>query len=73
MGVFSIVNILAVGMSTFQKFCFVVLLIYSTDLNNLESLTKEKFNSALCRLIPKVTNPGNTLYQMICAIQKILC
>ena len=55
MGVFSIVNILAVRMSTFQKFCFVVLLIYSTDLNNLESLTKEKFNSELCRLIPKVT------------------
>ena len=29
--------------------------IYSADFNNLGSLTKEKFNSELCRLIPKVT------------------
>lgn len=53
--------------------------IYYADLLDLESLTKENLQHALCRFIPEVTRkkgvgpfPGKTLYQMISAIQKYL-
>ena len=49
------------------------------NLNDLESLTKENLQHALCRFIPEATKsrgegpyPGATLYQMIVAIQKYL-
>ena len=53
--------------------------IYEADLNNLETLTKENLQHALCHFIPEVTKvkgdgpyPGRTLYEMIVAIQKYL-
>ena len=53
--------------------------IFYANLNDLESLTHENLNHALCRFIPEVTKqkgygpyPGHTLYQMIKAIQKYL-
>ena len=53
--------------------------IYFADLENLENLSKENLQHALCRFIPEVTCkrgqgpfPGGTLYQMIVAIQKYL-
>ena len=39
--------------------------IYSADLNNLESLTKEKFNSELCQLIPQKNYIMVTRYRII--------
>ena len=53
--------------------------IYYADLNDLQSLTKDNLNHALCRFIPEVTKqrgdgpyPARTWYQMIVAIQKYL-
>ena len=53
--------------------------IYEADLENLESLTKENLQHALCHFVPEVTKvkgeglyPGRTLYQMITAIQRYL-
>ena len=53
--------------------------IYYADLNNLESLTSDNFEHAMCRFIPEVTKvmgegpyPRKTLYQMVVAIQKYL-
>ena len=53
--------------------------IYKANLRNLEKLTKENFQYALCRFVPEVAKkcgeglyPGKKLYQMIVAIQKHL-
>ena len=53
--------------------------IFFANLNELETLTKENLNHALCQFIPEVTKQkghdpyqGHTLYQMIKAIQKYL-
>ena len=52
--------------------------ILTTDLNEVENLTKENFEYCLVRFIPEVTKskgdgdyPGKTLYQMVVAIQNI--
>ena len=53
--------------------------IYEADLENLLTLTKENLLHTLCHFVPEVTKvkgkglfPGQTLYQMISAIQKYL-
>ena len=53
--------------------------IYETDLNKLDSLTKENLLHAMCRCVPEVVKkkgdgpyPGSTLHQMVVAIQKHL-
>ena len=53
--------------------------IYYADLLDLNSLTKENLQHALCAFIPEVTQkkgegpfPGKTLYQMVTVIQKYL-
>ena len=53
--------------------------IYYADLRDLPNLTKENLQHSLCRFIPEVTKsrgegpyPGQTLYQMVVAIQKHL-
>ena len=53
--------------------------IYMADLRNLNELTKPNLQHALCRFVPEVTKtrgigpfPGQTLYQMVVAIQKHL-
>ena len=53
--------------------------IYFANLYNLDSLTKENLQHALCRFVPKIMHkcgegpfPGATLYQMVAAIQKYL-
>ena len=53
--------------------------IYFADLSDLENLTKENLNHALCRFIPEVRKkkgegeyPGATLYQLVVALQKHL-
>ena len=53
--------------------------IYYADLLDLENLTAENLQHALCRFVPEVNKkkgeglyPGRTLYEMIVAIQKYL-
>ena len=53
--------------------------IYYADITKLESLEKVNLAHALCHFIPEVTKvkgdgpyPGNTLYQMVVALQKYL-
>lgn len=53
--------------------------IYECNLNELETLTKENLNHAMCRFIPEVNrkkgdglHPGRTLYQLVTSIQKYL-
>ena len=53
--------------------------IYFADLCNLDSLTKENFQHAMCRFIPEVQKrngngdyPAKTLYQMVVSLQKYL-
>ena len=53
--------------------------IYFADITQLDTLTKENLNHALCRFIPEVTKKrgdgpylGATLYQLVVALQKYL-
>ena len=53
--------------------------IYMADLRNLVQLTKPDLQHSLCRFVPEVTKtrgeglyPGQTIYQMVVAIQKFL-
>ena len=54
-------------------------IIFDSDLEEVEKLTKIKLEYALCRFVPEVTKskgdgpyPGKTLYQLIVALQKHL-